>query len=154
MSDMGTDRAPDVIDEVLNDHEQIKWLLDQVTTQTGDRRTEIFGQLANYLAMHESAEQRVIHPQMERLDDEVAEERLEEESKGDQMLERLRSMGVDDPEFDSLFAKFRESVLRHAHQEEQQEHPKLREAVAEQRLTEMAGEFLSAEQEAAIGNRD
>lgn len=151
MSDTGTQR-PDVIEEVLADHQQIKWYLDQVDSESGDRKAQAFGQLAQYLAMHESAEQAVVHPQMERLDDDVAEGRLEEESKGDQMLAQLKSLGVDDPAFDGLFAKFKEAVLRHAEHEEREEHPRLRAEVDDARLAELGGEFRSAEQNAAIGD--
>ncbi len=98
--------------------------------------------------MHESAEQAVVHPEMQQLDDAVAEERLEEETKGDELLERLRSMDVDDPEFDGLFARFRDAVLRHADHEEREEHPKLRTGVDADRLTEMADEFVAAERDA------
>ena len=143
---------PDVIAEVLTDHAQINWLLDQVASETGDRRQEMFKQLAEYVVMHESAEQAVIHSEMKRLDSDEADDRLAEEQRGDQMLEELRAMGVDDPQFDSLFANFKSAVLRHAEREEREEHPKLRSAVDERRLTEMAGEFHEAEAQAVIGD--
>jgi hemerythrin superfamily protein len=152
MGQTNEDRGPDVIDEVLSDHEQIEWYLEQVSIETGRHKSEMFDQLTQYLEMHESAEQAVVHPQVETIDDAVAEERLEEESEADRMLGQLRAMGVDDPRFDALFADFKEAVLRHAQREERQEHPKLRASVSEERLTEMAEEFLVAEQEAAIGN--
>jgi hemerythrin superfamily protein len=152
MNDTSADRGPDVIDEVLSDHEQIAWYLDQVTIETGTRKSEMFDQLTQYLEMHESAEQAVIHPQTKTLDDDVAADRFEEESEGVRMLGQLRAMGVDDPRFDGLFAEFREAVLRHARNEEREEHPKLRAAVGDERLAEMAREFLVAEQDAAIGN--
>jgi hemerythrin superfamily protein len=150
MSETGMPQ-PDVIEEVLADHQQITWYLDRVESETGDRKAEAFGQLAQYLAMHESAEQAVVHPQMERLDDDVAEGRLEEESEGDQMLARLKSLDVDDPEFDALFAKFKAAVLSHAEHEEREEHPKLRAELGEDRLAELGGDFRAAEQDAAIG---
>ena len=151
MSNTGTHR-PDVIEEVVADHQQIKWYLDQVDSEKGERKAQAFGQLSQYLAMHESAEQAVVHPQMERLDDDVAEGRLEEESEGDQMLARLKALGVDDPEFDDLFAQFKEAVLRHAEHEERDEHPRLRAEVDEARLEELGSAFRSAEQDAAIGD--
>ncbi len=151
MSGTETQR-PDVIEEVLSDHQQITWYLDRVESESGDRKAEAFGQLAQYLAMHESAEQAVVHPQMERLDDDVAEGRLEEESKGDQMLARLKALGVDDPEFDELFAKFKVVVLSHAAHEEREEHPKLRAELGEDRLSELGRDFRAAEQDAAIGD--
>ncbi|MEO8693715.1 MAG: hemerythrin domain-containing protein [Acidimicrobiales bacterium] len=138
----------DVIDEILADHAEIKRLLSEVTDGRGSGRAAAFDELARIIAMHESAEQAVVHPEMEQLDDAVADKRLDEEAKGDEMLERLRSMSVKDPEFDALFAKFSTAVLRHAEHEEKEEHPKLRAGVDAERLTEMADEFIAAEDEA------
>ena len=138
----------DVIDEILADHAEIKRLLSEVADGRGSGRASAFDELARIIAMHEWAEQAVVHPEMEQLDDAVAEKRIEEETKGDEMLERLRSMNIRDPEFDALFAKFSTAVLRHAEHEERDEHPKLREGVDAERLTEMADEFVAAEDEA------
>ncbi|MEO5837540.1 MAG: hemerythrin domain-containing protein [Acidimicrobiales bacterium] len=143
-----TGENSDVIDEILADHAEIKRLLSEVADGRGSGRAAAFDELARIIAMHESAEQAVVHPEMEQLDDAVAEERLEEESKGDEMLERLRSMSVTDSKFDALFAKFSTAVLRHAEHEEKEEHPKLRAGVDADRLAEMADEFIAAEDEA------
>ena len=149
MSDTAIGHESDVIDEILSDHEEIKRLLFAVAdAQGGPRRAEAFDELARIITMHETAEQAVVHPEMQRLDDVVAEDRLDEESKGDEVLERLRTMTVDDPQFDALFAKFRNAVLQHADHEEREEHPKLRAGIDADRLTEMADEFVAAEDEA------
>ena len=152
---IGTDtegsNASDVIDEILSDHMEIKRLLTEVADARGAGRADAFDQLARIIAMHESAEQAVVHPEMQRLDGAVAEDRLEEETKGDELLERLRSMSVEDPAFNALFTKFSAAVQRHAEQEEQKEHPKLRAGVDAERLTEMADEFVAAEDDADQG---
>ena len=149
MAETETDAPSDVVDEILLDHEEIKRLLAEVADANGgSRRADAFDRLARVIAMHEAAEQAVVHPEMQQLDDEVAEERLEEETKGDELLERLRSMSVEDSAFEALFATFRQAVLRHAEHEEQEEHPKLRAGVDADRLVEMADEFVAAEDEA------
>jgi hemerythrin superfamily protein len=151
MSDDRSGEGFDVVDEILLDHEEIERLLAEVAETTdGPRRAEAFEQLARLLQMHEAAEQAVVHPEMEQLEDAeaVAEDRLTEETRADELLDRLRTMGVDDPNFDSLFGRFRDSVLRHAEQEEREEHPKLRAEVDTDRLSEMADQFVEAEDEA------
>jgi hemerythrin superfamily protein len=143
-----TGESSDVIDEILADHAEIKRLLSEVADGRGSGRAGAFDELARIIAMHEAAEQAVVHPEMEQLDDAVADKRLDEEAKGDAMLERLRAMSVTDAEFDALFAKFSTAVLRHAEHEENEEHPRLRAGVDPDRLTELADEFIAAEDEA------
>ena len=149
MASTGSKESSDVIDAILSDHERIKGLLSDVSdARDGSRRNDAFDELARVIAMHEAAEQAVVHPEMEQLDEAVADERLEEETKGDELLERLRAMSVEDPTFKALFAKFSDAVLRHAEHEEKEEHPKLRAGLDPERLAEMADEFIAAEDDA------
>jgi hemerythrin superfamily protein len=144
----GTD-SPTVIDEIQKDHREIEALLDRVASGAGEDRRAAFDDLARHLAMHEAAEQAVVRPEMERVDPEEAEHREAEESTADEMIERLRAMDVDTPEFDALFTRFRGAVLDHATHEETEEHPELEANVSPQRLVEMAEQFTQAEEQAS-----
>jgi hypothetical protein len=92
------------------------------------------------LAVHEVAEEDVVHPLTRQAPegDAVAEARLKEESKGKDLLAELEEMGVDHPEFDARLETLRSEVLAHAKREEEEEHPKLEQAVEEKRLRELA----------------
>jgi hemerythrin superfamily protein len=127
-------------------HEQIKSLLNEVASG-GPGREDAFGQLAKTAAAHEAAEQKVVHPLTQRADggNTIAAERVEEEQEGEQALEKLKSLGVNDPEFAESFGKFREAVLRHATNEETKEHPILERTLTPDASRQAAEEFRAAQ---------
>lgn len=137
--------ANDVVDEVLQDHAEIKQLLSDVERYDGGARRDAFQQLVGKLAVHETAEEEVVHPALRRTASEVVEERLSEEDKGKKLLHELEEMGVDDPRFHAAFAQLEDEVLRHAEREEQEELPLLRSTVEADQLLSMAKIFRAAE---------
>jgi hypothetical protein len=70
---------------------------------------------------------------------------MAEEDKGKKVLAQLEKMGVDNPDFASSFRELRNDVLRHAEREEAEEHPRLAEAVDEDRRRKLGTLFRSAE---------
>ncbi len=157
-------RPDDLIAAVLEDHAEIHSLMNEVDTTTGEHRQEVFEDLVAKLAVHETAEEQVVHPLTRRVADAdgVVDQRLEEEDKGKKALAELEKMGTDTPEFSTKFDELRDEVLRHAQNEEQQEHPLL-ESADEQQLVRAATVFRAAQKiapthahehapESAVGN--
>lgn len=141
-------RPDDLIATVRSDHLEIKDLFSQVTSALGlDAKRQAFERLVRKLAVHETAEEEVVHPLLYRAPggDSVAEARVDEESKSKELLSDLEKMGVDHAEFDARFAHLRSEVLAHAEREEQEEHPKLEQAVDQEKLRQLAGVFRAAE---------
>jgi hemerythrin superfamily protein len=124
-------------------HEQIKSLLNEVA---GGKR-DAFETLAATAAAHEAAEQKVVHPLTQRAEggEAVAAERVDEEREGEDVLERLKALGVDHPQFDELFSKFRTAVLQHATNEETKEHPILERTLSPEASRKAADEFRAAQ---------
>src|SRR5688572_16312362 len=138
MSDTSTTQRPsDVITEVLRDHEEIKSLFGRVSGASGGAKRDAFEALVRKIAVHETAEEEVVHPAVRTSAHEVVEERLAEEHEGKEVLSELERMGVDDPRFDATFSQFERAVLAHASNEEREEHPRLRQAVEAERLQQM-----------------
>jgi hemerythrin superfamily protein len=136
----------DLLDEVLEDHDEIKKLFAKVEASTGDAKRDAFEDLVRKLAVHETAEQEVVHPLLRNAGgEEIVEKRLTEEKEGEKMLAELLKMGTGDPTFDRTFATLRGAVLEHADHEQEQEHPKIREKVDEERLRKLAKVFRTAE---------
>jgi hemerythrin superfamily protein len=138
----------DVVDLLLTQHNEIRDLLSELRMAQGDRKRELFEQLVRLLAVHESAEEGVVHPVARRTiihGEEVVEHRLEEENVAKRDLAELYDMGVDHPEFDSRLARLADEVLTHATREENEEFRRLREDVPEERLQKMAGALKAAE---------
>ena len=57
----------------------------------------------------------------------------------------LKNMGVQDPRFDDTFAKFREAVLKHATNEETNEHPLLERTLSDEASRRAAEQFRAAQ---------
>ena len=143
---MGKRAGRDVIDEVQSDHREIERLFGRVSAATGERRAEVFRDLVRKLAVHETAEQELVHP-LTRMADarDVTERRLAEEKEAEQALSDLMDLGPEDPGFDVRFEELRVEVLHHATREEEEEHPAIRAGVARQELQALAAPFRAAE---------
>ncbi|HZR12610.1 MAG TPA: hemerythrin domain-containing protein [Acidimicrobiia bacterium] len=143
--------ANDVIDAILEDHAQIKQMMTSVeTATTSDAKEDAFHALVRKLAIHETAEEEVVHPLLRRTEDgrPVTDELLEEEDQGKKALAELESMDVNDSAFGVKFDQLRRDVLHHAEDEEQREHPRLKATVDENRLRDLTKVFRAAEQTA------
>ncbi|RUL94855.1 hemerythrin domain-containing protein [Verrucosispora sp. FIM060022] len=136
----------DVIDLLVDQHEQIRSLFAEVRESEGEAKQQAFQDLVRLLAVHESAEEQVVHPAA-RADagDAVVDARLREESEAKRELSELYDMGTSAPGFDARFAAFEQAVLEHARHEEQEEFPQLRRDTDPQRLRQMAGAVRAAE---------
>src|SRR5690606_41788081 len=72
----------DVIELLLGQHMLIRELFVEVQSSTGEARSEAFARLVRLLAVHETAEEEVVHPLARRHIDggeQVVEDRLREE---------------------------------------------------------------------------
>ncbi len=141
----------DVVDLLMSQHTEIKELFRQVASSTGDQKREHFQHLVRLLAVHETAEELVVHPAARRNingGEQVVASRLQEEDEAKHVLAQLYDMGVDDPRFDTEFARFAQSVVDHATHEEQDEFRYLRQNLPEDKLRKMAGAVEAAEKTA------
>jgi hemerythrin superfamily protein len=160
----GTDR--DVVDLLLEQHDEIKSLFGQVQQAQGAVKQELFQDLVRLLAVHESAEETVVHPVARRtLDDgdQEVQRRLDEEDRAKKELAALYDLGVAHPDFDRRLQAFAAEVTEHATREEAEEFLRLRGTVQADRLRTMAGALRAAEKaaptrphpgapESAVGN--
>lgn len=145
---MTTAQDQDVVELLLDQHEQIRSLFSQVATTQGSAKRETFEHLVRLLAVHETAEEEVVHPTARRkMDsgDQVVDSRLHEEEEAKQALAELYDLGVDHPEFDVKCAALADAVLMHATHEETEEFPYLRQNVPAEQLRRMAGAVRAAE---------
>ncbi|UWZ35070.1 hemerythrin domain-containing protein [Dactylosporangium roseum] len=138
----------DVVDILLVQHNEIKALFNRVGTAQGEQKRELFYDLVRLLAVHESAEEQVVHPAARKAlpDGEVVvDQRLQEESDAKRALADLYDLGVDHPEFDMRLGLFAESVVDHATHEENEEFLYLRQNLDPEKLRKMAKVFEVAE---------
>jgi hemerythrin superfamily protein len=127
----------DAVDFLIRQHHTIRELFSEVADSTGPDRRGAFARLVRLLAVHETAEEQLVHPLAKtsgRGGGEVVDQRLAEEREAKDTLRDLERMGPDAPGFATVFAQFRGNVLAHAGHEEADEFPRLRESVPAERL--------------------
>jgi hemerythrin superfamily protein len=142
------DNEEDVIALLQGQHREIRRMFTELETAGGDRRQELFRDLVRLLAVHETAEEEVVHPEIRDLEpaaESVVDARLGEEHRAKELLTTLQSMGPDADGFDTLLVQLREDVLAHAEHEEREEFPFLRAHRPPERLRAMAATVRLAE---------
>ncbi|MDQ2636439.1 MAG: hemerythrin domain-containing protein [Actinomycetota bacterium] len=119
----------DVVRFLTDQHNLIKDLFEEVLSASDDKARETaFVELRQLLAVHETAEEMVVHPRArhEIADgDAIVDARLKEEHDAKEQLSALETMDIGSKEFIDALMRFRDDVLHHAEQEEQHEFSKL-----------------------------
>jgi hemerythrin superfamily protein len=138
----------DVVALLLHQHEEIRRLFAEVRDATPAGRAEAFDRLRRLLAVHETAEELIVHPDTRKLmadGDLVVDASLAEELAAKQILVQLENLGTDAPGFLPKLEELRIAVEEHAKHEEQEEFPCLRSAHSDSRLKTMAKAVKAAE---------
>jgi len=156
----------DVVAFLTEQHAQIKVMFQQVSDTAGEDREKAFLELRRLLAVHETAEEEIVHPlareAMAERGPGVVAQRLEEERAAKELLRDLEDMDVGSAEFEARFAELRTAVLAHAEAEEQQEFAAMARALDDDELQRMRRAVEFAEKtaptrphpgvESAVGN--
>ncbi|HEY8454760.1 MAG TPA: hemerythrin domain-containing protein [Actinopolymorphaceae bacterium] len=138
----------DVVSLLMRQHGEIRNLFDQVEASRGEERREAMRQLVRLLAVHETAEEEVVHPVARRAYDgaeQVVQQRLDEEHEAKQRLSDLEDMDPESDDFMPMLLALRTSVMQHARAEERYEFPHLRRTTSAERLRTMAKAVKTAE---------
>jgi hemerythrin superfamily protein len=138
----------DVVDFLTSQHEQIRALFAETLDNSGKEREKAFIELRRLLAVHETAEEEIVHPRAKRKipdGDKVVGKRLEEEHEAKTVLSKLEELDVDADEFTEQLKKLRDAVLEHAEHEEKEEFSKLHEELDEKELERLSRAVKLAE---------
>lgn len=139
----------DVIDVLIAQHSLIRDLFDDVKATQGQAQQEAFHRLRHMLAVHETAEEQVVHPAARRTlaggNDGLVDDRLAEENEAKKMLGELENLQPGDTGFLELLDKLRMAVLAHARSEERYEFMQLRNKLDPSTLRSMANAVKAAE---------
>jgi hemerythrin superfamily protein len=132
--------AVNVVQFLVSQHEQIKSSFAETLAASGKAREKAFVELRRLLAVHETAEEEIVHPRAKRKlpnGDKLVGARLEEEHEAKTVLAELEKLDVDDQSFTDKLTKLRDAVLEHAEQEEKQEFAKLEQDLSSDELEHM-----------------
>jgi hemerythrin superfamily protein len=139
----------DVVKFLTEQHNLIKDLFEEVLSASSDEaREKAFVDLRQLLAVHETAEEMVVHPRArDELDggNEIVDARLEEEHAAKQQLQKLESLDIGSKEFIDELKAFQQAVLDHAEHEETEEFPGLQRELSAVELKQLTGAVRIAE---------
>jgi hemerythrin superfamily protein len=146
----GDDAAPDtdVVALLMRQHGDIRNLFDEVEAAEGDARQEAFRRLVRLLAVHETAEEEVVHPFVRRNvtgGEQVVDDRLTEERSAKETLSALDDMDTNDPKFMAQLLALRADVQEHARAEERYEFTHIRRSADTAGLASLAKGVKAAE---------
>jgi hemerythrin superfamily protein len=142
---LGKDTTTDVLELLEAQHKEVDELIARLEQGDGDRRA-LFTELADKLAAHASAEEKVFYPSVMTNDtSDLLHESVEEHLSIKRVLADLIAMNVDDDSFKATLSVLKEQVSHHAHKEEEQKlFPKLRAAMTRDERAALGNEFLVA----------
>ena len=143
------ENGQDAIDFLVAQHSRIRRLFETiVSVDSVAAREEAFVELRRLLAVHETAEEQIVHPRARREiedGDRIVGERLEEENSAKKMLADLEDTDMSSDEFITKIERLREAVLEHAEREEADEFPALATELSDDELKKMRGMIKKAE---------
>ena len=129
-------------------HEEVRSLFGQLERAQGEARAELFDCLRRLLAVHETAEEIVVHPEARQLGSEgarIVEARLREESAAKQALAELEQLGSDGDGFGVELLRFKNAADAHATAEEDELFPLLEARLTDEKLRDMGAALQVAE---------
>jgi hypothetical protein len=139
----------DVVKFLKGQHDLIKDMFEEVLSASStEAREKAFTSLRQLLAVHETAEEMVVHPRArhEITDgDAVVDALLHEEHVAKEQLSKLESMDVGSKDFIAELTSFRDAVVEHAEHEEVEEFTKLTRELSAEDRKRMAGAVQAAE---------
>ena len=139
----------DVVKFLKEQHSLIKDMFEEVfSASSDDARRKAFTELRQLLAVHETAEEMVVHPRVRHEvegGDIIVDARLTEEHDSKEHLSALEAMDIASKEFLDELKLFQGSVIDHAEREESEEFNLLQRELDAGDLERMAKAVLAAE---------
>jgi hemerythrin superfamily protein len=149
MSEMIIQTPDEVIDFLKAQHNLIEDMFDQVLHASDpEAREKPFVQLRQLLAVHETAEEMIVHPRVRRdvfAMNSIVDARLEEEHEAKELLSTIEKIDATSEEFINEVTKLRDAVLDHASHEEKYEFPKLEQELDADELKRLTKAVQAAE---------
>lgn len=140
MADAAVQTPTDVVRFLVRQHEQIKSMFAETLAACGQARERAFVELRRLLAVHETAEEEIVHPRAKQKisnGDKIIGARLAEEHEAKTVLAELEKRDVDTASFTDMLTKLRDAVVEHAEQEESQEFSTLEQVLGDDELQQL-----------------
>lgn len=139
----------DVVTYLKTQHETIKALfVETLDAKNADDQQEAFTRLRTLLAVHETAEEMMVHPRVRRKIEggsEIADARLTEEHDAKVALSELEKIPCGTADFSKALIHLQAAVLEHAEREETEEFTLLEKQLDDAELAKLASAVQMAE---------
>lgn len=139
----------DVVDYLRTQHETIRALFaETLDAPDAETRDAAFTRLRTMLAVHETAEEMVVHPRVRRKvagGRQIVEDRLAEEHDAKELLRDIEDLPRDGAEFTKALIHLQAAVLKHAEAEEELEFTALEAELDNAELDKLADAVAVAE---------
>ncbi|MBV9319836.1 MAG: hemerythrin domain-containing protein [Mycobacterium sp.] len=149
MAEMIVQTPEEVVAFLKAQHDLIEDMFDEVLLASDPKaREKPFIALRQLLAVHETAEEMIVHPRVRREfdgGDAIVDARLKEEHEAKEQLSKIEGLDTTSQQFVDELTKLREAVLKHAEHEENEEFPKLQQELDADELKQMATAVRAAE---------
>jgi hemerythrin superfamily protein len=135
------------IELLLSQHREVDELFSKIeSTKSADRKSELFDDIADKLAIHAAIEEHHFYPAVRAArPEDIQLESLEEHLAIKRVLADLLDVSVDDETFDAKIKVLKEQVEHHVEEEESDLFPKVKKLFDKDEL-EAIGQAMSAEQ--------
>lgn len=149
MADMLVQSPEEVVAFLKAQHNLIEDMFEEVLHASDPQaREQPFIDLRQLLAVHETAEEMVVHPRVRReadSGDSIVDARLQEEHEAKELLSQIEKLDITSQQFIDEVTKLRDAVLDHARHEEDDEFPVLERKVDETDLKRMGSAVRAAQ---------
>lgn len=149
MAEMLVQSPEEVVAFLKAQHNLIEDMFEEVLHASDPKaREKPFIELRQLLAVHETAEEMVVHPRVRRESDSgdrIVDARLHEEHEAKELLSQIEKLDITSQQFIDELTKLRDAVLDHARHEEDAEFPVLERKVDDNDLRRMGSAVRAAE---------
>lgn len=138
---MATAKGKDILTLIEDDHHKIRELFAEA--QSGNVSQELFNQIYMEMTLHARTEELVFYPAMHDYDqlEKYIEEAEEEHNASKILLEEMKNIGHDHPEFKTKMDHLIDNMTHHIEEEESDIYSSIRECIGEQELNDLGKEF-------------
>lgn len=142
-------QSQDVFDLLMQEHREVEALLDQIIQpeQNPDSR-DTADRVIAMLVKHSVAEEMYVYPVMEQYlpnGKQDVEHDKQEHQELEELLKQLEGLAPEEDGFAQCVSKIQEVLNDHVHDEEDEQFPRLREAVPADTLVDLRGKVEMAE---------
>jgi hypothetical protein len=149
LSQNSINTGQDVVDYLTAQHEAIKALfIETLDAPDAASQESAFTRLRTLLAVHETAEEMMVHPRVRRKIDggkDIVDARLAEEHDAKVALGKIEQLQIGTAEFTKAIIHLQADVLAHAEKEETEEFTRLEEELDADELHKLTAAVRAAE---------